>query len=137
MWLSAVTTRRAMLKKMNRMLRAATTILVAVAATLLLLELGTRALVHADVLEIAMPHSTDSKARFWKRNDPRFGVWHESNAEWVHEESCFKVTYRTNSVGARDRERSVSSTKPRVVVLGDSILEGLGVNDEQQILRNR
>jgi hypothetical protein len=39
----------------------------------------------------------------------------------------FDVVRRSNSYGARDIERSPRSTTPRAVVLGDSFVEGIGV----------
>ena len=45
----------------------------------------------------------------------------------LHQKRCFKATYSTNSVGARDVERSPAAARPRAVVLGDSFLEGWGL----------
>src|SRR5262245_62400166 len=42
------------------------------------------------------------------------------------------MTYRSNSYGARDVERTLTSDRPRVLVLGDSMTEGLGVALEQR-----
>ena len=66
---------------------------------------------------------------FWSDINPQFGVWHFPHAEYRHKKACFDVTYRTNSVGARDRERTIESARPRVIVLGDSFVEGYGVKD--------
>lgn len=118
---------------MSRLLRTAAATLITVVATLLLVELGTWALFEAGTIDTTVPRRIDSKSQFWKSGYPLLGVWHESNAEWVHESSCFKVTYTSNSVGARDIERSLSSDKPRVVVLGDSMFEGWGVTDDQRL----
>lgn len=64
---------------------------------------------------------------FWSDINGRFGVWHFPNATYRHKKACFDVTYTTNSAGARDRERTPESAQPRVVVLGDSFVEGFGV----------
>jgi hypothetical protein len=60
--------------------------------------------------------------------DENFGAWHYPNATFVKEEPCFKVTYRTNSYGARDEERSLESdASDRILVIGDSFVEGYGI----------
>lgn len=48
-------------------------------------------------------------------------------------ESCFDVDYRSNAYGARDPERSLHSDKPRVVVLGDSFVEGVGMPEGKRM----
>lgn len=57
---------------------------------------------------------------------PDFGVWHYADST-LHEGDCFRVTYHKNAFGARDRERNLSAAQPRVIVLGDSFVEGYGV----------
>jgi hypothetical protein len=93
--------------------------------TLLLLELGVTAGVEFDLLDTPRPQRGGTG--FWKGHHPELGVWHEPNAETVHQKRCFKATYSTNSVGARDVERSPAAARPRAVVLGDSFLEGWGL----------
>lgn len=66
---------------------------------------------------------------FWADIDENFGVWHYPRATFRHKKACFDVTYRTNSAGARDPERKLESVAPRVIVLGDSFMEGFGVRD--------
>jgi hypothetical protein len=58
--------------------------------------------------------------------NPAFGAWHRSNARFIHKTGCYSVEYDTNSYGARDVERSVHSSTPRVIALGDSMIEGVG-----------
>lgn len=51
-----------------------------------------------------------------------------------HVGQCFDVAYRTNSYGARDKERArVSSARSRHVVLGDSFVEGYGVAEGERL----
>jgi hypothetical protein len=68
-----------------------------------------------------------NKNSFWADINPAFGVWHSSGGHFIHEEGCFTVEYDTNSYGARDVERSLHSSAPRTIVLGDSFVEGLGI----------
>jgi lysophospholipase L1-like esterase len=65
--------------------------------------------------------------------DPNFGVWHPANATYRHQHRCFDVTYQANSYGARDIERPRQSSGERVVVLGDSFIEGYGIAAEDRI----
>jgi hypothetical protein len=64
---------------------------------------------------------------FWADINPAFGVWHRSNGRFIHRSGCYTVEYDTNGYGARDVERSLHSSSPRTVVLGDSFIEGVGL----------
>jgi hypothetical protein len=70
---------------------------------------------------------------FWADINPDFGVWHRPNGHFYHQGGCFNVQYTTNSYGARDVERSLHSSQPRTVVLGDSFVEGLGLPDQDRL----
>jgi hypothetical protein len=70
---------------------------------------------------------------FWADINPDFGVWHRPNGYFYHQMGCFSVEYTTNSYGARDKERSLHSTEPRTVVLGDSFIEGFGLPDQERL----
>ena len=63
---------------------------------------------------------------FWVDNNPAFGTWHRPNGHFIHKSGCYSVEYDTNSYGARDVERSLHSSAPRTIVLGDSMIEGVG-----------
>lgn len=66
--------------------------------------------------------------------DPDFGIWHYPNRVASHHSPCFNVPFITNSFGARDRERTLRSNgERRVVVLGDSFVEGFGVPVDQRM----
>jgi hypothetical protein len=99
--------------------------------TLLLAEGAVLLAVRSGVLETPPPNYGGQG--FWRSHHPKFGVWHEPNASTVHATRCFTSEYRTNSVGARDAERPVSSSEPRVIVLGDSFLEGWGVIESKRM----
>lgn len=64
---------------------------------------------------------------FWDQLDKKFSNWHSPNARYVHVNSCYNVTYRSNRHGMRDRDRTVTATGRRVVFLGDSFAEGYGL----------
>lgn len=90
-----------------------------------LLEVGVRSLAAMGLLPGLRRGGADDS--FWDGRHPVFGTWHRPSAAGFHKSACFQVTYRTNSVGARDVERSFQSDRRRVVVLGDSMLEGWGL----------
>lgn len=64
---------------------------------------------------------------FWDQLDKKFSNWHSANARYVHVNSCYNVTYRSNRHGMRDRERTVTAPGKRIVFLGDSFAEGYGL----------
>jgi len=67
-------------------------------------------------------------SQFWIDINPAFGVWHEPNSEYYHVTTSYRVSYKANSWGARDKERSLDATgRKRIIVLGDSFTEGYGV----------
>jgi len=73
-------------------------------------------------------YPTTSRPGFWASIDPVVGIWRYPNASLHHVTDCIDQNYPTNSVGARDPERSLqSSDQRRAVVLGDSMVEGHGV----------
>jgi len=97
------------------------------------IELATRVLVASGWL-VYIPFRTTPRPTFWVDDHPVVGVWHPPHAEFRDVRGCFDVTYRTNSIGARDRERSRrGDAERRVIVLGDSFVEGLGVADEARV----
>src|SRR5205823_2999909 len=47
---------------------------------------------------------------------------------------CFDAVYRSNSYGARDKDRQKESLgSRRVIVLGDSMIEGFGVDAADRV----
>src|ERR1700740_3179594 len=70
---------------------------------------------------------------FWVDNNSSFGMWHRANGHFVHKSGCYSVAYDTNSYGARDVERSLHSSAPRTVVLGDSMIEGVGLPADKRL----
>lgn len=69
---------------------------------------------------------------FWADINPAFGIWHLPGATYIHKTSCFRVTYRTNDHGMRDRPRALTADGPRTVVLGDSFVEGFGLEAKER-----
>jgi hypothetical protein len=99
---------------------------------ILFLEIITRTFVAMGLLSISLDYPTSREPQYWAYVDSGVGMWKQPNAEFRHISACFDVTYKSNSLGARDRERETSSSDPRVLVLGDSMVEGWGVSDQNR-----
>ncbi|WP_165372262.1 SGNH/GDSL hydrolase family protein [Emticicia agri] len=70
---------------------------------------------------------------FFVDNDKTFGVWHYADTTTRHIGPCWNVEYQFNSYGARDDERQKVSDKKRIVFLGDSFIEGYGIDKEKRV----
>lgn len=125
-----VANRRSFLRKSAYALRllAVNFLVFAVAA-----ELASIVLVHRKSWPSARPTYHLTPYQFWTDTNPAFGIWHRPDGHFVHQEGCFSLEYSTNSYGARDVERSLHSSQPRTVVLGDSIVEGFGSPDRDRL----
>ena len=64
----------------------------------------------------------------WRTEVEDWGAWHIPSARARQVVTCFDIEYRSNSIGARDIERSLDSKVRRIIMLGDSFVEGYGVN---------
>ena len=113
------------------MWRRTLALLAAVLAIPLAFELGFAIAVETGW--VRTPRPSRSGSGFWKGQYPVFGVWHAPDAVRQHTSRCFRVEYRTNSVGMRDVERSRLSRTPRVAVLGDSFLAGWGLHESERL----
>lgn len=101
---------------------------------LVLLELGLLVVSYFGFLKIETPtYSFSRNDAFWQDLDVNFGTRHPYNQEIRLKKSCFDISLRSNSYGFRDRERSKKSNSKRVVVLGDSFIEGYGVEENERL----
>jgi hypothetical protein len=93
-----------------------------------IVEISVRALVWLELLPYAR-YPTNVELQFWTRSEPVVGIWHQPSASFDDDRQCIKAHMESNSLGARDRERSMrlAEGEERVIVLGDSLIEGLGV----------
>jgi len=98
-----------------------------------LAELVCLVLVHRRNWPSSRPSYRLSYNTFFADINPVFGVWHRPNGVFEHKGGCYDVTYHTNSYGARDVERSLHSSEARTIVLGDSMIEGLGLSAEYRL----
>lgn len=127
---SAAPARRSPLRSVLRVLRLFAVNFLVFA---LLAELVSLALVHLPSWPSSRPNYHLSYNTFFADINPVFGVWHRPNGVFEHKGGCYDVLYHTNSYGARDVERSLHSSQPRTIVLGDSMIEGLGLRAEDRL----
>jgi hypothetical protein len=69
----------------------------------------------------------------WRTEHHDWGGWHKPSTTANHTHNCFSVSYSSNSHGARDRERSITAAANRAILLGDSFIEGYGVDEEERL----
>jgi hypothetical protein len=118
------------------MARVLLRVLGSIALTVVLLEVSLAALTHFGVVKLVILPTfglVELRQPWVADLDPEFGVWHPSGTRHRHRTTCFDVVYHSNSYGARDEERARAAPRERTIVLGDSFIEGFGVNVEQRI----
>jgi hypothetical protein len=98
-----------------------------------LAELASVVYIHVTNWPGSKPSYRLSYNEFWVDSNPVFGVWHRPNGHFIHKSGCYTVEYTTNSHGARDSERNLHSSMPRTIVLGDSMIEGMGIPDDSRL----
>jgi len=104
-------------------------LLIGLAVGVVVLEVGSCLIVRTGLISARVPtyQLGTSAATFWGDVSPEFGVWHLPGIRYRHQKACFDVIYESNAYGMRDVERALDSDAPRIVVLGDSFMEGYGV----------
>ena len=77
------------------------------------------------------PDYIHSHGNKWRIETTKWGSWHKSNFEDIHSTECFKTTYKSNNIGARDNvDYNQDLRADSIVLLGDSFAEGFGVDYE-------
>ncbi|WAC03790.1 hypothetical protein N7U66_10425 [Lacinutrix neustonica] len=85
-------------------------------------------------IKIELPTYTfQNTQHFWFDLNEDFGTIHLPNASYRQKKYCFDVVYESNSKGFRDQEREINGETKRVVALGDSFIEGIGVSQEDRL----
>ncbi len=80
------------------------------------------------------PDYLQSHGNKWRKETTKWGAWHKSNYEDTHSSKCFKTTYKSNNIGARDNiDYNENLRSDSIVLLGDSLAEGFGVDYDQII----
>ncbi len=119
-----------LLKKVWSNLKA---MLLGLVVAIIFFELGCLLLVQFDHIQTQVPSYTLTRKRsVWVDTNPRFSTWHFPHLNTRLMSACYDVLYQTNSYGARDKERNKSTDQPRILWLGDSFVEGYGVQVEER-----
>lgn len=107
-----------------------------VALSLCAIEGVLRLAAHRGLMRVRV-HPTAGRSepiRFLGDLDPHFGAWHMPDATVSVATANGEVRYVSNAHGMRDRPRSLKSTAlERVAVLGDSFVEGVGVEAADRV----
>lgn len=106
------------------------------ALTLVLLEAGLAFLCSSGRLKTPKPSYSwrNINSQFWADINPWFGVWHAPHSEFKHVSPEYNLIYHANAWGMRDKDRDKRSNgRKRVAVLGDSFIEGWGVETESRM----
>lgn len=97
--------------------------------TFILWEIGLRICVHSFGFQMNLPtYSFENTHAFWFDLDSTIGTFHQANHHYRQKKSCFDVDYFSNSIGFRDKNRTKNSSQKRVLTIGDSFVEGYGVD---------
>ncbi|MCA6073419.1 hypothetical protein [Fulvivirga sedimenti] len=65
--------------------------------------------------------------------DSVVGIWRQPNMDTRITGNCFDIQYSSNSFGARDIEWDLSTSENGTVFLGDSYIEGYGINTKSRV----
>jgi hypothetical protein len=114
----------------RRWARRALPLVFSLSVALIVVELGSRFLIQHGVVAALPP--THGHEDFWWPEHPELGSWKLPNATGTLQ-VCGPVRYHTNDVGARDPERPRRAEGSRVVILGDSFMEGYGVEASRRM----
>jgi len=102
--------------------------------TFFLLELTLFLYVEIAGLKIELPTYTfENTHSFWFDINKDFGTGHLPLHSYRQKKTCFDVLYEANAHGFRDKERHVVAKKNRVLTLGDSFIEGIGVGSDARL----
>ena len=82
-----------------------------------------------DTPHIYLKNPKQNISNYWNEKEI-WGAWHERNFKVRHKKKCFDVEYNTNEVGARDDSFLESNNNNNIILLGDSFVEGNGVEKD-------
>lgn len=68
----------------------------------------------------------------WLQKDERVGYILKPKQDLQFIRTEFSISFRTNSIGFRDHEIDYEDNRPKAVILGDSFLMGLGVEEKER-----
>lgn len=102
--------------------------------TFFLLEISLMVLVKSGSLNILMPnYEMNPHEDFLPVRSNIYGHQHLPNSTYRVKKYCLNTFYEFNELGFRDKLHPKKSSEKRVMVIGDSFMEGVGVNEEERL----
>ena len=101
--------------------------------TFLLIEILSFFLTYMKILKFYnVPTYSFDKKDNWLSTDKDFGVWHKKNFSFTSKTACYKVTYKSNDIGARSQFDYLKlENDNNVFIIGDSFVEGYGAHHNE------
>lgn len=116
------------------MLKRLKNIFASLIITIILLEIALAMLSHMGLIPIIFPtYQLDSPATYLPERSFIYGHRHQPNSSYEIKKNCLHNHYRFNSLGFRGPEMKIKSNKKRILVLGDSFMEGVGVEEDERL----
>lgn len=121
--------------EMMRFLKRAGQFVIAAAVLTLVLEVALSII--SRVVDLPFPVASYNSRLVSRINlhadmDSTFGIWHQPNFSARQTGPCFDAMFSTNRWGARDDQWTFRPTDTHGILLGDSFLEGYGVNENER-----
>ena len=106
---------------------------ITISITVLLVEASSRVLVHYKLLEDLFGNNSKTEITKgdwnWRNEKMPWGAWHKPDTVDKAKDTCYEITYESNSYGARDKQfNSLTPRNKRTLLIGDSFAEGFGLN---------
>lgn len=90
--------------------------------------------VKSKAINILMPtYELNSPNDFLSERSFIYGHRHQANGTFEVRKNCLHNYYQFNSLGFRDEEPIKKANGKRVIVLGDSFMEGIGVSESERL----
>ncbi len=100
----------------------------------LLLELTLHVACKFAWINILMPnYSLNPHEDFLPEHHPEFGYIHKKNSSFIVKKNCLENVYHFNEYGFRETLAAKNGDSNRVIVIGDSFMEGVGVQEEERL----
>lgn len=97
------------------------------------MEVGLMTAAKFGVINILRPtYSMNPHENFFPIRSHIYGHQHLPNSTYKIKKNCFETSYKFNTLGFRDQLEAKTTEKSRVLVIGDSFMEGVGVNEDKR-----
>lgn len=105
-----------------------------ITSTFILLELSLMVLVKTGNLNILMPsYEVNPHEDFLPVRSNIYGHQHLPSSTYRVKKYCLDTKYQFNDLGFRDKLEPKNTNEKRVLVIGDSFMEGVGVSEEERL----